>query len=61
MGGWRAEFSIPLDILGIKPAPGTRIPFNLAVFRAEDRVWRLLEGTLAETWKLDQAAVLQLK
>ena len=59
--GWRGEWSIPLDSLGLKPAPGVKVPFNLVVFRAEDEVWRCWEGTLAETWQLDQAGTLQFK
>ncbi len=34
---------------------------NLAVYRAEDGVWRCWEGTLAETWRLDQAGTLLLQ
>ncbi len=60
-GGWRSEWAIPLDAIGAKAVPGTTLRFNLAVYRAEDQVLRLLEGTLAESWKVDQAATLQLK
>ncbi len=59
--GWRGEWAIPLAALGIRPAPGLKVPFNLSVFRAEDGVWRCWEGTLAETWRLDQAGSLQFK
>ena len=59
--GWRGEWAIPLDSLGLKPSPGLKVPFNLVVFRAEDEVWRCWEGTLAETWRLDQAGTLQFK
>lgn len=60
-GGWRCEWAIPWDALGIKPAPGLKIPFNIGVRRTEDGIWRCLEGTLAQNWRLDQAAILQLK
>jgi hypothetical protein len=61
MGGWRAEWAIPWEAIGVKPGPGVKVAFNLAVFRSADQVWRLLEGTLGENWKLEQAATLQFK
>lgn len=60
-GGWRGEWAIPFEALGLTPAPGLRIPFNVAVHRSEDGVRRYLEGTLGETWRLAEAAVLQLQ
>jgi hypothetical protein len=60
-GGWRAEWAIPLAALGLKATPGVTFGFNIAVFRAEDRELRMLEGTLTESWQVDQAATLQLK
>ncbi len=59
--GWRGEWAIPWDTLGLKPAPGLKVAFNIGVFRSEDGIWRCLEGTLAENWRLNQAGVLQLK
>ena len=59
--GWRCEWSIPFASLGLTPVQGLKIPFNLAIYRSEDRVTRCLEGTLAEPWNLSDAAVLQLK
>ena len=59
--GWRGEWAISLDALGLKPTPGLKTPFNLVVFRAEDQIWRCWEGTFAETWRLDQAGTLQFK
>jgi hypothetical protein len=59
--GWCGEWSIPFSALGIKPVKDAKVAFNLGVYRAEDGVWRCLEGTLAENWKLDQAAVIQFK
>jgi hypothetical protein len=61
MGGWRGQWIIPWDALGLKAAPGAKVPFNLGVFRSEDEVWRCWEGTRAENWRLDQAGQLQFK
>jgi hypothetical protein len=61
MGGWRGEWAIPLEALGLKASPGLKVAFNLGIFRAEDGLRRCLEGTLAENWRLDQAATLQLR
>jgi len=60
-GGWRGEWAIPWKALGIEAAPGNKMAFNIGSFRAEDGVWRSWEGTLAQNWKLDQAAAMQLK
>jgi len=60
-GGWRGEWAIPFEALGLKPESGQKVPFNLAVFRSEDEVWRCWEGTLAETWRIDEAGWLQFK
>ena len=60
-GGWRSEWTVPLEALGLKPAPGLKVPFNLTVYRSEDEVWRCWEGTKAESWKLDQGGMLQFK
>jgi len=60
-GGWRSEWAIPFDALGLKPQPGSKVPFNLTVYRNEDHVWRCWEGTRAESWRLDEAGTLQLK
>jgi len=59
--GWRCEWAIPFEALGIKPVAGQKVAFNLGLYRAEDGVWRCLEGTRAENWRLDQAATLQFK
>ncbi len=60
-GGWYGEWAIPFEAIGLKPEQGMKIPFNLTIYRAEDNVWRCWEGTLAETWRLDQAGTLQLQ
>ncbi len=59
--GWRGEWAIPFEALGLKAAADLKLSFNLGVYRAEDRLWRCLEGTQAENWRLAQAALLQLK
>ena len=49
--GWSGEWAIPFDALGVKAEKGKKLALNLGVYRAEDKVWRCLEGTLAENWK----------
>ncbi len=60
-GGWRAEWAVPLAALGLKAQPGQKVPFNLSIYRSQDDVWRCWEGTLAETWALDEAGTLAFK
>jgi len=60
-GGWRCEWAIPFEALGLKPQAGMKIAFNVGMRRTEDNVWRCIEGTLAQNWRLDQAGTLQLK
>ena len=59
--GWRGEWAIPFEALGLKPAPGLKIGFNMAAFASEFGEWRCWEGTGAESWRLDQAGTLLLK
>lgn len=59
--GWRGEWSIPLAALGIRPAPGLKVPFNMAAYYSEFGEWRCWEGTQAENWRLDQAGTLEFK
>ena len=59
--GWRGEWAIPCAALGLKPAPGVKMAFNMAAFCSEFGEWHCWEGTLAETWRLDQAGTLQFK
>ncbi|MBT7162411.1 MAG: hypothetical protein HN904_06500, partial [Victivallales bacterium] len=56
---WRGEWRLPLSALGIG-AKG-RVPFNLGVFRSEDRCWINWVGTSGPTWKLANAGDLLLK
>ena len=57
----RAYLERDLPWLGVKADPGAKVAFNVAVFRAEDQELRVLEGTLGESWKVDQAATLQFQ
>ena len=59
--GWRGEWAIPFDALGLKPVAGQKVAFNLGVIRAQDERQLCLEGTLAENWRLDQASYLQFR
>jgi hypothetical protein len=59
--GWRGEWALPFEALGLKPETGKKIAFNLGLYRSEDSVWRCLEGTLAENWRLAEAVTLQFK
>lgn len=60
-GGWRSEWAIPWAALGLQAKPGLKVRFNLSAYRSEDQVWRCWEGTLGESWNLDEAGTLQLK
>ncbi len=59
--GWRGEWALPFEALGITPEAGKKVAFNIGLYRAEDGVWRCVEGTLAENWRLEQAVQLQFK
>jgi hypothetical protein len=43
-GGWTGWWAVPLDLLGIDPAPGLRIPFNMCAFVNEFDNWKCWEG-----------------
>ena len=58
--GWRGEWAIPFAALGLKPEPGLKVAFNMSAFCSEFAEWHCWEGTLAESWRLDQAGTLQL-
>ena len=59
--GWCAQWAIPFDALGLRPATGLKVPFNMGVFCTEFGEWHCWEGTLAENWRLDQAGTLRLQ
>ncbi len=58
-GGWEGEWRLPLAALGItSDAP---VPFNLGVYRSEDRQWLNWIGTEGPTWKLESAGRLKIE
>lgn len=57
--GWRGEWAIPFAALGMKPDADVTLPFNLSVYNSEFGEWACWEGTLAETWRLEQGGLLQ--
>ena len=59
--GWIGEWAIPLDALGLKPEPDTKVAFNMCAFINEFDNWHCWEGTLGESWQVDQAGILQFK
>ena len=59
--GWIGEWAIPLNAIGLKPKPDMNIAFNMCAFINEYDKWHCWEGTLGESWQVDQAGVLQLK
>ncbi len=56
-GGWQGIWRLPIGALGIDTS--RPIPFNLGVFRSEDRQWVNWVGTGGATWKLDTAGLLE--
>ena len=59
--GWRGEWAIPFAALGLTPAPGLTVAFNMSAFCSEFGEWHCWEGTQAESWRLEQAGTLSLK
>lgn len=59
--GWRGEWAIPLSALGWKPTPGQKFPFNMSAYGSEFDQWHCWEGTLGESWRLDQAGTIVFK
>lgn len=56
---WTGVWQLPFALLGIEPK-GT-LPFNLGVYRSEDRQWINWIGTQGPTWKLESAGLLRLE
>ena len=55
--GWQGIWRLPLKALGIRTdAP---VPFNLGVYRSEERQWINWIGTNGPTWKLENAGCLE--
>ena len=59
--GIRCEWQIPFALLGIEPKANVKIPINIGVYRAEDSVFRYVEGMLGKNADLSQAATVRLK
>jgi hypothetical protein len=59
--GWRGEWAIPFAALGLQPAAGLKVPFNMGVYSSQYDQRNCWEGTQAENWRLDQAGTLQLQ
>jgi len=55
--GWQGVWQLPLKALGV--ATEGPVPFNLGVFRSQDRQWINWVGTGGPTWKLENAGQLQ--
>jgi len=57
-GNWCGEWRLPLEAMGVDPkAP---VPFNIGVFRTEDRQWINWVGTNGPSWELDRSGCLKL-
>lgn len=57
--GWRGEWAIPFSALGLTVERGLKMPFNVSVYRSEDKTWRCWEGTLGNTWDVGQGGVIE--
>ena len=60
-GGWSCELAIPFKALGLKPAPGLKVAFNMCAYVNEYNNWHYWEGTQGEGWNMDQAGILQFE
>ena len=60
-GGWSCEWAIPFKALGLKPAPGLKIAFNMCAYVNEYDNWHYWEGTQGKGWNMDQAGILELQ
>lgn len=58
---WTGEWAIPLADLGVTGAPGSKLRFNLGLRRQSTNEWAMWAGTLAQTWVLENAGMLELK
>ncbi|NUQ00050.1 MAG: right-handed parallel beta-helix repeat-containing protein, partial [Armatimonadetes bacterium] len=57
---WVAEYRLPWAALGIDPAKSNRLQFNLAVRKSAQPLWQMWRGTTAQTWRVDEAGILEL-
>jgi hypothetical protein len=57
--GWIGELAIPLDVIGLKTKPDTKVAFNICAFINEYDKWHYWEGTQGESWEIDKGGVLK--
>ena len=57
--GWIGELAIPLKELGLIPKPDMKVAFNACAFINEYDKWHCWEGTLGESWQVNQGGALQ--
>ncbi len=57
--GWIGEWAIPLKALGLNPKPDLKLAFNACAFINEYDNWHCWEGTLGESWQVDQGGTLE--
>ena len=60
-GGWSCEWAVPFKALGLKPAPGMKVDFNMCTYVNEYGKWHCWEGTLGESWQVEKGGVLSLQ
>lgn len=58
-GNWQAEWRLPIAALGLDSTKP--VPFNIGVFRQQDRQWINWIGTGGATWKLANAGAIRLQ
>ena len=58
---WTGEWAIPLADLGVAGKAGTKLRFNLGLRRQAANEWVMWAGTMAQTWVLERAGMLELK
>ncbi|MEI6500563.1 MAG: right-handed parallel beta-helix repeat-containing protein, partial [Armatimonadota bacterium] len=58
---WTGEWAIPLNELGVAGQAGSKLRFNLGVRRQAANEWVMWAGTLAQTWVVENAGMLELK
>ena len=59
-GRWTAEWRIPWTALGITPAAGMKLAFNLTVRKSAEPVWLMWQSTGGNSFLVDRAGVLEL-
>jgi len=58
-GSWQAEWRLPITALGLERTKS--VPFNIGVFRQQDRQWINWIGTNGPSWQLASAGALRLQ